>query len=122
MTGTAIYHVDRHSHKLAELAKPPLWLQGFEGTTAHDSIGSLVANVDGRNVPLTVGYHKVSVDIRDQISRTVIEESFVNRTDGRLEGVFYFPLPQDASIAGFGIVLFTYLGIGLLLESNHPLE
>ncbi len=26
------------------------------------------------------------------------------------------------SIAGFGIVLFTYLGIGLLLESNHPLE
>ncbi|WP_429884497.1 cytochrome c biogenesis protein CcsA [Geoalkalibacter halelectricus] len=26
------------------------------------------------------------------------------------------------SIAGFGIVLFTYLGIGLLLQSNHPLE
>jgi cytochrome c-type biogenesis protein CcsB len=26
------------------------------------------------------------------------------------------------TIAGFGVVLFTYLGIGLLLESNHPLE
>ena len=26
------------------------------------------------------------------------------------------------SIAGFGVVLFTYHGIGLLLESNHPLE
>jgi cytochrome c-type biogenesis protein CcsB len=26
------------------------------------------------------------------------------------------------SILGFGVVLFTYLGIGLLLESNHPLE
>ena len=26
------------------------------------------------------------------------------------------------SIAGFGLVLFTYLGIGLLLSSNHPLE
>lgn len=26
------------------------------------------------------------------------------------------------SIAGFAIVLFTYLGIGLLLQSNHPLE
>ncbi len=26
------------------------------------------------------------------------------------------------SIVGFGIVIFTYLGIGLLLESNHPLE
>lgn len=26
------------------------------------------------------------------------------------------------SILGFGVVLFTYLGIGLLLDSNHPLE
>lgn len=26
------------------------------------------------------------------------------------------------SIVGFGVVLFTYLGIGLLLESNHPLD
>jgi len=26
------------------------------------------------------------------------------------------------SVAGFGVVLFTYLGIGLLLQSNHPLE
>ena len=41
--------------------------------------------------------------IRDQIARTVIEESFVNHTASRLEGVFYFPLPQDASISGFGM-------------------
>ena len=26
------------------------------------------------------------------------------------------------SIAGFAVVLFTYLGIGLLLSSNHPLD
>jgi len=26
------------------------------------------------------------------------------------------------SLVGFGVVLFTYLGIGLLLESNHPLD
>ena len=66
-------------------------------------MGSLLAKVDGRNTPLTIGYHKVTVDIRDQIARTVIEESFVNHTDARLEGVFYFPLPQDASISGFGM-------------------
>ena len=56
-----------------------------------------------RNAPLSVGYHKVSVEIRDQIARTTIEESFVNHTPARLEGVFYFPLPQDASISGFGM-------------------
>jgi Flp pilus assembly protein TadD len=89
--------------KLVRLAQDPPWLRGFEGATSDESIGSLVANVDGRNVPLSVGYHKVTVDIRDQIARTVIEESFVNHTDTVLEGVFHFPLPQDASISGFGM-------------------
>ena len=89
--------------KLVRVEKQPLWLKGFTGKTANESIGSLIATVDGRNVPLTVGYHHVSIDIRDQIARTVIEESFVNRTDSVLEGVFYFPLPQDASISGFGM-------------------
>ncbi len=89
--------------QLTRLEKAPLWLQGFEGVTTKESLGSLVALVDGRDVPLTVGYHKVSVDIRDQIARTVIEESFVNHTAATLEGVFYFPLPADASISGFGM-------------------
>jgi len=88
---------------LTRLDDDPLWLAGFEGTSQHDPTGSLVATIDGRNVPLTVGYHKVNVEIRDQIARTVIEQSFVNHTDERLEGVFYFPLPQDASISGFGM-------------------
>ncbi|HYW78318.1 MAG TPA: VIT and VWA domain-containing protein, partial [Thermoguttaceae bacterium] len=98
---TQIVRLDKE--KLVDVENEPLWLRGFEGTTTDESLGSLVAKVDGRDVPLTVGYHKVSVDIRDQIARTVVEESFVNHTDGRLEGVFYFPLPQDASISGFGM-------------------
>src|SRR5262249_9463857 len=61
--------------RLGTVAKEPLWLKGFKGTVANESIGSLVALVDGRNVPLTVGEHKVSVDVRDQVARTVIEET-----------------------------------------------
>jgi len=71
------------------LPKDPNWLQGFKGVITTESMGSLLANVEGRNTPLTIGYHKVSVDIRDQIARTTIEESFVNHTNSRLEGVFY---------------------------------
>ncbi len=89
--------------QLVSVAKDPPWLLGFKGATTNETLGSLVALVDGRNVPLTVGYHKVSVDVRDQIARTVVEESFVNHTKFELEGVFYFPLPQDASISGFGM-------------------
>ncbi len=83
--------------------REPRWLKAFKGKTNDESIGSLIALVDGRNVPLTVGQHKVTVDIRDQIARTVIEETFVNHTAGVLEGVFHFPLPAGASVAGFAM-------------------
>lgn len=98
-----LVRVDRNE-KLVDIPNSPVWLAGFEGTSNNESLGSLIVNLpDGRNEPLTVGYHKVSVEIRDQIARTTIEESFVNHTGGRLEGVFHFPLPQDASISGFGM-------------------
>jgi hypothetical protein len=101
--GKKLIRVDRNE-KLVEVAKPPRWLEGFEGTSSNESLGSLIVKLpDGRNEPLTVGYHKVSVEIRDQIARTTIEESFVNHTPERLEGVFHFPLPADASISGFGM-------------------
>jgi predicted Zn-dependent protease len=95
------------------LAEPPIWLQGIEGTVNEESMGSLVATIDEQPVPLSVGYLNVTVDIRDQIARTVIEESFVNHTNNQLEGVFYFPLPHDASIAGFGM----WIG-GELIEAD----
>lgn len=98
-----LVRVDREE-KLVDVAQSPVWLAGFEGTSNNESLGSLIVKLpDGRNEPLTVGYHKVSVEIRDQIARTTIEESFVNHTPSRLEGVFHFPLPQDASISGFGM-------------------
>ncbi|OWK43137.1 VIT domain-containing protein [Fimbriiglobus ruber] len=95
------YRVEKE--QFVQVTKEPVWLKGFKGTSANESLGELVAKVDGRNVPLTVGYHKVSVDIRDQIARTTIEESFVNHTNAQLEGTFHFPLPQDASISGFAM-------------------
>ena len=57
---------------------PPRWLVGYRSSTTDEWMGSLVAEVDGRNVPLSVGYHKVNVDIRDQIAATTVEQSFVN--------------------------------------------
>jgi hypothetical protein len=101
--GKQLVRIDRNE-KLAEVVKRPQWLEGFEGTSSNESLGSLIVKLpDGRNEPLSVGFHKVNVEIRDQIARTTIEESFVNHTPSRLEGVFYFPLPADASISGFGM-------------------
>lgn len=101
--GESLHVAMDRGEKLREVAKKPLWLAGYEGSSNQDSLGSLVARIDGRDIPLTVGFHRVSVDIRDQIARTTIEQSFDNHTKNRLEGTFYFPLPQDASISGFGM-------------------
>jgi hypothetical protein len=107
---------------LAKIDAKPQWLEGFEGTTTNESLGSLIATVDGRSEPLSVGYHKVTVDIRDQIARTTIEESFVNHTGGRLEGVFYFPLPADASISGFGMWIGNELVEADIVEKQRARE
>ncbi len=85
------------------LEEQPKWLEGYRASASDEWMGSLLANVDGKSVPLAVGYHKVNVDIKDQIARTTVEQSFINTTDVRLEGIFYFPLPADASISGFGM-------------------
>lgn len=100
--GTLFLQV-RADDTLAQLEASPKWLVGLETTSVGNSLGSLLVEVDGRNVPLTIGKHHVKVTIRDQIARTVIEETFVNETDSRLEGVFTFPLPADASISGFAM-------------------
>ena len=89
--------------KTESLPKAPRWVEGYHASASDEWMGSLLAKVDGRDVPLAVGYHKVSVEVRDQIARTTVEQSFINTTGGRLEGVFYFPLPADASISGFGM-------------------
>ncbi len=99
--GTAWLH--SRGKETKALDKEPKWLRGYRASAGDEWMGSLLANVDGREVPLAVGYHKVGVEVRDQIARTTVEQSFVNTTDGRLEGVFYFPLPADASISGFGM-------------------
>ena len=85
------------------LDKQPKWVKGYRNSATDEWMGALLAKVDGRDVPLAVGTHAVRVDVRDQIARTTIEETFVNNTNNRLEGVFYFPLPADASISGFGM-------------------
>ncbi|QDT33419.1 VIT domain-containing protein [Thalassoglobus polymorphus] len=110
--GSQIVRID-NDRKLSEIANKPTWLKGYDGSTSEDSIGSLIVEIDGRATPLTIGEHHVTIEIRDQIARTTIEETFVNHTDSRMEGQFHFPLPQDASISGFGM----WIG-GELIEAD----
>jgi len=52
---------------------------------------------------LTIRYHRVSVEIKDQIAVTRVEQEFLNENDWEVEGTYIFPLPEGATVSKFVI-------------------
>jgi Ca-activated chloride channel family protein len=52
---------------------------------------------------LVVKYHKVNVEIRDQVATTEVDQVFLNDTHYDLEGIYIFPLPEEAAISEFAM-------------------
>ncbi|MGE0191888.1 MAG: VIT domain-containing protein [Planctomycetota bacterium] len=88
---------------VVELEKEPRWLTSWRAAAGAAWAGGLTAQIDGRDVDLAVVRHEVTVEVRDQLARTTIEQVFRNATDVRTEGTFRFPLPAGASISGFAM-------------------
>lgn len=53
--------------------------------------------------PLDVTYHRVNVDITDQVAVTSVDEEFYNPNPQQLEGTYLFPLPPGAHIDKFSM-------------------
>ncbi|HSI35039.1 MAG: VIT domain-containing protein, partial [Phycisphaerae bacterium] len=53
--------------------------------------------------PLEVSYHHVTVDIRDNVATTSVDQEFVNPNSLQLEGTYLFPLPPGAHIDKFSM-------------------
>src|SRR3712207_680268 len=51
--------------------------------------------------PLNVTYHRVTVDISDQVATTTVDQEFHNPNARQLEGTYLFPLPPGAHIDQF---------------------
>jgi Ca-activated chloride channel homolog len=69
--------------------------------------------------PLTVKYHRVMVEIRDQVAKTSIDEVFINNFDRDIEGTFIFPLPEGASISEFAMYVGDKKIEGEILDSSQ---
>jgi Ca-activated chloride channel family protein len=50
---------------------------------------------------LAIEYHRVSVDIIDQVAITHVDQVFRNDNDWVVEGTYVFPLPLDAAVTEF---------------------
>lgn len=56
-------------------------------------------------IPLTVRYHRVSVNIDNNVATTTIDQVFMNEYDVDLEGTYIFPLPEEAAISEFSMYI-----------------
>jgi Ca-activated chloride channel family protein len=52
---------------------------------------------------LVIEYHRVSIDITDQVATTEVDQVFLNDTRHELEGIYIFPLPEEAAISEFAM-------------------
>ncbi len=55
--------------------------------------------------PLTVKYHRVNVEIINQVAKTSIDQVFINNFHRDIEGVYIFPLPERSSISEFAMYI-----------------
>ena len=54
-----------------------------------------------RDIPLSVKYHRVQVDVTGQVAITRVDQVFVNNNHFAVEGTYIFPLPEDAAVSSF---------------------
>lgn len=53
----------------------------------------------------SVKYHRVYVDIHDQVATTTVEQAFINETAQPVEVQYIFPLPPNAQINKFSLIV-----------------
>ncbi len=54
---------------------------------------------------LPVKYHRVTVEIEDQVAQVEVDQAFVNDSEVPLEATYVFPLPEDAAISDFSLLV-----------------
>ncbi len=74
----------------------------------------------GEKIPaLTVKYHRVSVDIINQVAKTSIDQVFINNHPRDIEGIFIFPLPEEATLSEFSMYIGDEKVEGEILDRNQ---
>jgi len=82
--------------------------------------GALVAvDPNGQEAKLTLRNYRVDVHIEDGFARTVIDQTYFNHNQWRMEGTFYFPLPADAQLSRLAMYVDGKLMEGGMAERDY---
>lgn len=94
-------------------------LAGFVAPASADGVIIPYPRPGEHIPPLWVKYHHVTVEIRDQLAKTHIDEVFVNTYPRDIEGTFLFPLPEGAAISEFAMFIGEERVEGRILDSRE---
>ncbi|HVO31971.1 MAG TPA: VIT and VWA domain-containing protein, partial [bacterium] len=73
---------------------------------------------DANYGPLAIKTQRVSVQVKDQVARTHIEQVFVSNADQALEATYVFPIPDDVAVSEFSMWMNGKKVTGEVLESD----
>jgi len=55
--------------------------------------------------PASVKFHKVTVEVNEQVSKTSVDQVFINEFNQEMEGTYIFPIPETATISDFAMFI-----------------
>jgi len=67
----------------------------------------------------SVKYHRVIVDINDQMTTTIVDQAFINETGRTIEVQYIFPLPRGAQVNKFSLIVGDKEISGRILEKDE---
>lgn len=68
--------------------------------------------------PLAIKSQRVSVEVKDQLARTHIEQVFVSHVDRPLEATYVFPIPDGVAVSEFALWMNGKKVVGEVLEAD----
>ena len=74
---------------------------------------------NGRAIPLKIDRYHINVAIKNQLTKTKIEQTFVNPNDFEVNGIYIFPVPDDAALSNFALSINGQLIKGELLSQRE---
>ena len=72
--------------------------------------------------PLSVKYHRVNVEIVNQVAKTSIDQVFINNYHRDIEGIYIFPIPEKAAISEFSMYVGDKKIEGEILDRDRALK
>ncbi len=107
------------------------------GTTLLFLLAATSAGADGIIIPepiepfppddiivpfLPIKYHRVTVEIDNQVAQVEVDQVFINDSDRELEATYVFPLPEDAAISEFALYVDGERLEGRILDKDEARE